>query len=76
MKCECRWIDKHGEPTPDENPAVGLAVIKFFSPVLEEKSFPICEAHLARMPVGRNFFHGEPFSEWSFHPYQLACEAL
>jgi len=78
MKCKIQWIDKFGTPTPDENQAVGVATCTFFhaTGTQEGKSFPICEAHLARMPVERNFFQGEPISEWSFDPYQLACEAL
>jgi len=71
--CTCRiqWIDSQGNPTPDANPAVGVAwtvdyyhmmrdghVIHF----TESEAFPICEAHRARMDAPETAF-------WRFAPY-------
>jgi hypothetical protein len=50
MKCAIQWIDCHGEPTPDDNPAVGLATITING---EARSYPICAEHAAGMGRAR-----------------------
>lgn len=52
--CEIRWIDRVGEPTPDNNKAVKQVRCNFSAlpeprPEPSEWSF-ICEEHLKRMP--------------------------
>ncbi len=50
MKCTCKWIDKYGKPTPDNNEAIAMAVC--YDPIsFGEKGsdpFPICEEHALR----------------------------
>lgn len=73
MKCAIQWIDKQGNSTPDDNPAVAMA--HFHKPIWAlpcggpgnkiigysdeiERSFPICQAHLDRVDA--------TFKGWSF----------
>jgi hypothetical protein len=75
--CQIQWIDCKGEPTPDENPAVGLAVIVQQG---ERKAFPVCKDHarhmLERMPRARCHHDPDchhvsrgPLADWTFEPY-------
>jgi hypothetical protein len=52
LKCAIRWIDKHGNPTPDDSRAVALVSCDHGSgwnggPI---RVFPICEKHAKQMP--------------------------
>ena len=59
MKCEIQWIDDSGQPTPDDNPAIGFARLRASEYVganaahgrvaIERRSYPICAEHAARM---------------------------
>jgi hypothetical protein len=73
--CEIQWIDEQGNPTPDENPAVGEVWMPareytregrtlFFG---ESKRFPICREHLAQMRKA-------DMSAWEFEVYPAALE--
>jgi hypothetical protein len=56
-KCKIQWIDKSGQPTPDDNEAIGLArckgrveqrhgrAIQF----TESEWFPICACHAKQL---------------------------
>ena len=46
--CSIQWIDCSGTPTPDKNPAVGIAVstIKYANGEVQVRRSPICEDHL------------------------------
>lgn len=56
LKCACQWIDSKGEPTPDHNDAIAMAVCYDPSdfgggPIHGEKGsepFPICEEHASQ----------------------------
>jgi len=69
--CQIQWIDKQGNPTPDDHPAIGIARIEHAHGCDErsQSGFPICAHHLERMPVGWAFFGGERASIWHFTPY-------
>lgn len=67
-KCKIQWIDQNGEPTPDDNEAIGevwrVANTQIhhgrqihFS---ESEHFPICAEHALRLPM----------PHWEFEPYQ------
>ena len=89
MKCEIKWIDKDGRPTPDENEAVGYAhshesiwsmpcgginnKIVGYNPRVIRQSFPICAAHLAQAP---RRLHLENGGGWSFTPLKLTPEDI
>lgn len=70
--CQVSWIDCKGEPTPDQEPAVGLAVIVQQG---ERKAFPVCKAHADfirgvrshHSPSCKHTTHGH--SLWTFEPY-------
>lgn len=49
-KCGCSWIDGEGNPTPDNNEAIGLAVCYDPRSFGEKGSdpFPICAEHAGR----------------------------
>jgi hypothetical protein len=51
MKCKIQWIDKAGNPTPDDNEAVGMAVCH--DPRIFGKEgcepIPICNHHFKEM---------------------------
>jgi hypothetical protein len=61
LTCRIRWIDKSGNPTPDDNEAVALCWIEphdddIYGRVVHiEQSdvFPICADHLVRLQVER-----------------------
>jgi hypothetical protein len=78
MKCQIRWIDEKGKPTPDENDAVAMA--HFHKPIWSvptgapdnrimgysdeiQESFPICQAHLDMVKLN--------FVAWTFTPIQI-----
>ena len=50
MKCQIRWIDSAGKPTPDSNDAV--AMVKLHGAIRDEW-LPICMDHLARYESDR-----------------------
>jgi hypothetical protein len=56
MKCQIRWIDQNGDPTPDDNEAEYIATSTLDG---DSKSFPCCQNHYTR---------GVKFSNWSFDP--------
>ena len=59
MKCLIRWIDAQGNPTPDNNPAIGFAVHVFHRVEVEPdryieaggERFPVCAEHAKRIPM-------------------------
>ncbi len=72
--CQIKWIDCNGDATPDENPAVGVAV--YTSAVSEVVNrWRICAEHLKSM--GK--VHHDPkcvhkpsqpeLAKWTFEPY-------
>ena len=59
MRCTIQWVDENGDPTPDDNEAVGIVYIKehtkesryyptghYHFP--QSRAYPICEKHLGR----------------------------
>lgn len=67
--CAIEWIDCRGNPTPDENEAVGHAVL-----VATGQRFPICAEHAKSMANGRS--HHDPkcthvcgATSWKFEPF-------
>ena len=79
QKCAIQWIDESGNPTPDNNPAVGVATSTING---EAKSFPICENHLERMPTPAAYLESarriqartgtpivNPNDGWTFKPF-------
>lgn len=71
-KCKIQWVDAHGRATPDDNPAVCVAVFRSYNrdgSVREERRFPICGEHLSRAPNEPSFDRcGRIVSTWSFEP--------
>ncbi len=66
-RCEIQWVDDHGDPTPDPNPAVGTAQCLGYAcpsnPAYRpqpSREYPICADHLLRMPED---------GHWIFRPY-------
>lgn len=59
MKCQIRWIDQNGDPTPDDNEAEYMAT--YYFPEINEKSepFPCCEKHKEK---------GKEYHNWTFDP--------
>jgi hypothetical protein len=57
MKCEIQWIDKNGDPTPDQNVAVGKTwceahVVEIegrFVPQPRSRDYNICAVHAERL---------------------------
>lgn len=71
--CEIRWIDRDGEPTPDQNPAIGYAVnVQRCGDEADVREFRVCLSHLAVMPTGRSRWTDaigrEHSSEWFLLP--------
>ena len=74
MKCQIQWIDCKGTPTPDNNEAVGFAV-------LADRKFPVCADHAKG--IGYNWSHhshddvrcthrsSDP-AHWTFEPLASA----
>jgi hypothetical protein len=78
MKCQVRWINIKGEPTPDTNDAVMMA--HFHEPIWGipgpnnkiqsydankiQESFPICADHYAMVDASFRF----PRGGWTFTP--------
>lgn len=57
MKCRVQWIDSDGNPTPDDNEAIGMAVCSYQHPDKtknDSKSLPICAHHRKIMDSFRN----------------------
>jgi hypothetical protein len=79
MKCQVRWINAQGQPTPDDNDAVMMAHfhepiwgtpvhspnnrIQGYSHTVRE-SFPICAKHYAMVDASFRF----PRGGWTFSP--------
>ncbi len=51
--CKIRWI-ADGRPTPDENPAIGIArhTARHWDGSVEIRDFPVCAEHYKVMPIG------------------------
>lgn len=50
-QCRCKWIDAEGDETPDNHPAIGMAVCYNPATSWGEKGsepFPICQDHAVR----------------------------
>lgn len=71
MKCQIKWINEHGEPTPDNNDAIGrvrmIAHRQFINgqpvPIGASQWFWICEQHAKQL--------AEPdMVHWAFEPVQ------
>ena len=69
MKCQIEWIDRHGNPTPDSNPAIGFAVC--YDPISFPKNgsrkIPICKKHFLDML---------PFQHWKMKPLPKVESAI
>jgi len=76
-KCQIKWIDEDGEPTPDTNDATMIAqyhkpifaahtgkIVEYSSEIQE--SFPICNEHLKKVENSMYF----PLGGWSFVPLE------
>lgn len=69
MKCCIQWIDNHGNPTPDNNEAIGMAVC------YDPKSFgnagcqpiPICKDHFIKLLM---------LEHWQMKPLPQINEAI
>ena len=89
MKCEIKWVDECGRPTPDENEAVGYAhshesiwsmpcgginnKIVGYNPHVIRQSFPVCAEHMAEAERQRLSLAN---GGWSFTPLVLTPEDL
>ena len=60
MKCAIRWINSHGNPTPDDNDAIGFVYREAYRLIVADavnghidyertKDFPICPEHAKRL---------------------------
>lgn len=51
--CTIQWIDRKGNPTPDNNPAIGMAHVRFVhgDGSVNETAHAICAEHAAQMPA-------------------------
>lgn len=69
--CKIQWIDDSGNPTPDDNPAIGTAFVIAHidhaiaarggnSYIEESKHFPICADHVSRL------YNDEGMHFWRF----------
>jgi hypothetical protein len=68
LACKVRWIGCDGEPTPDDNDAVGHVVLK-----ADGRRFPICSEHLDVVRRARSHSgecrHVTSFPDtWEFEP--------
>lgn len=73
MKCSCQWIDAVGNPTPDDNEAIAMAVCHDPRSFGEKGSdpFPICLEHAKRKG---EFWKIVPFqgqTDETMHPMAL-----
>jgi hypothetical protein len=81
VTCQIQWVDKRGNPTPDNAAAVGYVRREAFTEVLSDRTvhyeatewFPICHFHKQRLT--------EPsLHRWTFKPIsslsptKRACE--
>jgi hypothetical protein len=75
--CKIRWINDSGEPTPDDNPAIGVVWLPARSQWLhgkhlmfsETERFPICAEHAKQLAR-------PDMSEWRFEPFTPTIEAI
>jgi hypothetical protein len=58
VKCKIKWIDREGKETPDDNPAIGYAVVTF-PDGSKGHPIPICAAHAEQ---------AKGFSNWKVTP--------
>ena len=58
MKCEIQWVDKDGNPTPDDNEAIGIVHVPKHDVLMrdgtiytaeETRHFGICREHVRRL---------------------------
>ena len=50
ITCQISWIDAHGNPTPDTNPAIGVVTCHSRSfPKTGSKPYFICAEHAKRL---------------------------
>lgn len=69
--CKIQWVSMaDGRPTPDTNPAVGIAMIEYSDGTFHE--YPVCAAHLPQLRSMERadwcYFRGERVSRWHFIP--------
>jgi len=86
MRCVIQWVDQDGKPTPDANDAVMMAhyhrpkwslpcggpgnqIIGYHEEI--ERSFPICEEHLARVTPDLRW----PRGGWTFAPLETPASS-
>lgn len=75
MKCRIQWVDRAGNPTPDDNEAIGVAYMvahvtrrtPYHAPeddcfVPESDHYPICAEHATRLQRAQ-------YKHWVFEPY-------
>jgi hypothetical protein len=66
MKCRIQWIDERGNPTPDDNEAIGYAVnTQQVGKATSVRRYPICAEHKARMP-SEPYKDEYMYSAWHF----------
>lgn len=66
-KCQIRWVDKDGKPTPDNDDAIGMAFCTYPDGTVSKK-IPICQEHARRSIY---------FSNWKVTPFQtflISCK--
>src|SRR5438093_7163350 len=76
MKCAIRWIDSHGNPTPDDNDAIGYIIAKHRLVVPDAvngyidyertEDLPICADHAKRLAE-------TDMHRWHFVPITSFC---
>lgn len=53
--CRIQWIDKHGKPTPDSNPAImecrtkDRVLEKYGTRIEASQWYPVCRDHYSRL---------------------------
>lgn len=73
MKCKIQWIDCRGFETPDENEAVGYAVV--YSKLFDEyQRYPICTEHLKSLNQVHhgNCKHTTTARQWAYEEFKDA----
>jgi hypothetical protein len=69
-KCEIQWIDKNGQATPDENPAIGRVRVVSYTSQIDGRAitfptsrwYPICFEHAKAL--GKPGMHIWEFEEF------------
>ena len=74
--CKIQWVDAHGNPTPDSNPAIGTAFAAAYTSLTskalgyrpmehsESPRFPICAQHAQQLNApGMQHWHLRPLDE-------------